>query len=100
MSASANWSAANKPLPIEAVTLGQPAAAAMGEASTVSLLRRTAGRMAGALPLDAVLRELVDFATSVVQCDSCFIYVLEENELLLRASKNHHPDLVGRLRIK
>jgi uroporphyrinogen-III synthase len=56
--------------------------------------------MAGALPLDAVLRELVDFATSVVQCDSCFIYVLEENELVLRASKNHHPDLVGRLRIK
>ena len=56
--------------------------------------------MAGALPLDAVLRELVDFATSVVQCDSCFIYVLEENELVLRASKNQHPDLVGRLRIK
>ena len=50
--------------------------------------------------MDAVLRELVDFATSVVQCDSCFIYVLEENELVLRASKNQHPDLVGRLRIK
>lgn len=56
--------------------------------------------MAGALPLDAVLRELVDFATSVARCDSCFIYVLEENELVLRASKNHHPHLVGRLRIK
>lgn len=56
--------------------------------------------MSGALPLEAVLRELVDFATSVVKCDSCFIYVLEEKELVLRASKNHHPHLVGRLRIK
>ena len=50
--------------------------------------------------MEAVLRELVDFATSLVKCDSCFIYVLEENELVLRASKNHHPQIVGRLRIK
>jgi len=64
------------------------------------MLRRTAGRMAGALPLEGVLRELIDFAISLVKCDSCFIYVLEENELVLRASKNHHPNLIGRLRIK
>jgi uroporphyrinogen-III synthase len=100
MSASANWGPASKPVPIEFVSLGPPADRSTGEVSAVSLLRRTAGRMAGALPLDAVLRELVDFATSVVACDSCFIYVLEENELVLRASKNSHPQLVGRLRIK
>jgi len=100
MSASANWSAANKSLPIDAVKLGQAADRSTGEGPAVALLRRTAGRMAGALPLEAVLRELMGFATSVVQCDSCFIYVLEENELVLRASKNHHPQLVGRLRIK
>lgn len=100
MSTSANWSPANKSLPVEAVSLGRSADRSAGEASAVSLLRKTAGRMAGALPLDAVLRELVGFATSVVQCDSCFIYVLEENELVLRASKNAHPNLVGRLRIK
>lgn len=98
MSASADWGSA-KPLPIEAanpVNLARPTA----EVSEVTLLRRVAGRMSGALPLEAVLRELVDFATSVVNCDSCFIYVLEDKELVLRASKNHHPHLVGRLRIK
>src|SRR6266852_3792769 len=95
MSASADWSPA-KPLLIEAVHLGRSTAAV----SEAALLRRVAGRMSGALPLDAVLRELVDFATSVVNCDSCFIYVLEDKELVLRASKNHHPHLVGRLRIK
>lgn len=70
------------------------------EASEVMLLRRVAGRMSGALPVEAVLRELMDFAISVVKCDSCFIYVLEDKELVLRASKNYHPHLVGRLRIK
>jgi uroporphyrinogen-III synthase len=81
---------------MEAVALGR----STSEASEVTLLQRVAGRMSGALPLDAVLRELVDFATSVVQSDSCFIYVLEDKELVLRASKNHHPHIVGRLRIK
>ena len=100
MSASANWTPANKSLPGENVGLGRSTDRSAGEASAVSLLQKSAGRMAGALPLDAVLRELVDFATSVARCDSCFIYVLEENELVLRASKNHHPHLVGRLRIK
>ncbi len=100
MSASANWNAVNKSSPGEAVHLSRPIAAPAGEASAVSLLRKAAGRMSGDLPLDAVLRELMDFATSIVSCDSCFIYVLEENELVLRASKNHHPNLVGRLRIK
>jgi uroporphyrinogen-III synthase len=98
MSASADWSPA-KPLPIEAVNPVN-LARVTGEVAEVNLLRRVAGRMSGALPLDAVLRELVNFATSVVQSDSCFIYVLEDKELVLRASKNHHPQLVGRLRIK
>lgn len=95
MSTSADWSLA-KPLPIEAVTLGRPDA----DAASVTLLRRVAARMSGALALDGVLRELVDFAASVVQCDSCFVYVLEDKDLVLRASKNQHPHLVGRLRIK
>jgi uroporphyrinogen-III synthase len=100
MSAPANWSPANRSLPIEAVNLGRAAAQSVDEGAAVALLQRTAGRMSGALPLEAVLRELVDFATSLLRCDSCFIYVLEENELVLRASKNHHPELVGSLRIK
>jgi uroporphyrinogen-III synthase len=96
MSASANWSPTNKSSLLEGGSLGRTA----GEVSGVALLRQVAGRMSGALPLEAVLQELVDFATSVVHCDSCFIYVLEDKELVLRASKNPHPHLVGRLRIR
>lgn len=54
----------------------------------------------GAAPLQQVLAELVDFTTSVLKCDSCFVYVLENDELVLRASKNPHPEAVDRLKLK
>jgi len=55
---------------------------------------------AGAAPLPQVLAEVVEFTTSVVKCDSCFIYVLENDELVLRASKNPHPEAEDRLKLK
>ena len=36
----------------------------------------------------------------MVRCDSCFVYVLEEDELVLRASKTPHPDVVDRLKLR
>jgi putative methionine-R-sulfoxide reductase with GAF domain len=53
-----------------------------------------------AAPLKEVLAEVVRFATSVVKCDACFVYVLEKDALVLRASKNPHPELVDRLKLK
>jgi uroporphyrinogen-III synthase len=34
-----------------------------------------------------------------VECDSCFVYILEEDELVLRASKNPHEEIVDRLKL-
>ena len=53
-----------------------------------------------AVPLKDVLAEVVQFATSVVKCDACFVYVLEKDTLVLRASKNPHPKLVDCLKLK
>ncbi len=50
--------------------------------------------------LEQVLAEVVDFTTSVLKCDSCFVYVLENDDLVLRASKNPHPEAVNRLKLK
>jgi uroporphyrinogen-III synthase len=66
----------------------------------VVFLHGLASRMAAEVPFDEVLNEVVNFATSVVTCDSCFIYLLEGDELVLRASKNSHPEAVGKLRLK
>ncbi|MBZ5638926.1 MAG: ANTAR domain-containing protein [Acidobacteriia bacterium] len=41
----------------------------------------------------------MEFAVSIVKCDSCFVYVLEDDELVLRASKNPHPEEVDHLRL-
>ena len=70
------------------------------EGSDVALLNKIAGRIASSAPLDVVLLEVVEFVTSVVKCDSCLVYLLEEGDLMLRASKNPHPELVNRLKLK
>lgn len=68
--------------------------------SDIALLNKMASRMAAAAPLDQVLKDVLDFVTAVVKCDSCMIYVLEREDLVLRASKNPHPEVVGRLKMK
>jgi len=56
--------------------------------------------MAGTDLLHPVLERIVDLISSEVECDSCFIYVLEDDELVLRASKNPHPEVVDRLKLR
>jgi uroporphyrinogen-III synthase len=63
----------------------------------VDFLHEIGSRMAAADPLHLVLNRIVDFACSLIQCDSCFVYLLEDNQLVLRASKNPHSDLVDHL---
>nr|MBW4040498.1 ANTAR domain-containing protein [Acidobacteriota bacterium] len=51
--------------------------------------------------LHLVLERIVAFVTTVIPCDSCFLYVLEGQKdgqkLVLRASKNPHADVVDQL---
>ena len=65
-----------------------------------AFLHGMASRTAAAVPFHEVLSQVVDFVTSVVPCDSCFVYVLQGEELVLSASKNPHPEVVNRLKLK
>ena len=69
------------------------------DVSAIALLRRIAHRIPEAAPLEDVLGEVVEFVAAMVHCDSCFIYVLEGAELVLRASKNPHAEVVDRLKL-
>ena len=71
-----------------------------GDVSAVAFLRRLAARIPEAAPLENVLSEVVEFVSAVVACDSCFVYVLEGDELVMQASKNPHPEAVDRLKLK
>jgi uroporphyrinogen-III synthase len=68
--------------------------------SDIDLLHEIGSRIAAADPLHAVLSRVVDFVSTIVQCDSCFVYVLEDDDLVLRASKTPHPDVVDRLTLR
>src|SRR5258705_10514702 len=72
----------------------------MNDSPEVDFLHKMASRMASADPLQEVLSQIVDFATTIVSCDSCFLYALEDGDLILRASKNAHADVVDRLRLR
>jgi uroporphyrinogen-III synthase len=69
------------------------------ETSEVDFLHNIGTRLASG-ELHEVLDRVVEFVTGVVKCDSCLVYLMEDNELVLRASKNPHPDVVDRLKLR
>jgi signal transduction protein with GAF and PtsI domain len=68
--------------------------------SDVEALHDIGSRLAAAESLHAVLDRVVDIVSAVVQCDSCFVYVLEDEGLVLRASKQPRPQAVDRLKLR
>lgn len=70
------------------------------EIPDVVLLNKTASRLSAATPVREVLDEVVRYVTCVTKCDSCVIYVLEKDQLVLCASKNPHSDNLDRLGMK
>jgi uroporphyrinogen-III synthase len=73
---------------------------AESNSNEIEFLLKMANSMASADPLHAVLAQIVEFAATVVSCDSVFLYGLEDDELILRASKNAHPDVIDRLKLR
>ena len=68
--------------------------------SHIDVLHDLGSRIAAADPLHAVLDRVVEVASTLVQCDSCLVYVLDDDALVLRASKTPHPDVIGRLKLR
>jgi uroporphyrinogen-III synthase len=88
--------------PVSPLLLGEsrPAPSVVKAApSPIDFLHEIGSRMAASDSLHIVLNRIVDFACTMINCDSCFVYVLEDNQLVLRASKNPHAELVDHLGI-
>ncbi|HEX4074521.1 MAG TPA: GAF domain-containing protein [Candidatus Acidoferrales bacterium] len=58
------------------------------------------GKRLSAAPLAQVLGRVVRFISDFIKCDSCFIYVLEGRDLMLKASKNPHVEALDNLTIR
>ena len=63
----------------------------------MDFLHEISSRIAAADSFHMVLERIVEFVTTVIPCDSCFIYVVEDQNLVIRASKNPHTDVVDRV---
>ena len=66
----------------------------------IALLNKMATRLSAADPVHEVFEEVAEFVAAVVKCDSCMVYALENEELVLRGSKNPHPEVLDRLKMR
>src|SRR4029077_20670379 len=66
----------------------------------IDFLHDVSSRIATDDPLHQDLERIIEFASAVVKCDSCFVYVREGDDLVLRASKNPHGEVVDRLKLR
>jgi signal transduction protein with GAF and PtsI domain len=66
----------------------------------IDLLHEIGSRLAAADPLHEVLDQVVNLICTLVKCDSCFIYLREGDQLVLRGSKNPHPEILDRLKLR
>jgi signal transduction protein with GAF and PtsI domain len=68
----------------------------------LDVLRRISETISCTLDQEAVLRQIIDLVVEVTSCDAAFLYLLddEREELVLRASKQPHPRLIGRIKLE
>ena len=66
----------------------------------IALLHEIGERIAAADPLTEVLDLVVRLVSAVMKCDSCFVYVLDGDDLILRASRNPHSEVLDRLKLR
>src|SRR5438067_11031599 len=67
----------------------------------VEVLHKISDSISSTLDLERVLSHIVDIVVEVTKADACLLYLLSDSreELILRASKNPHPKLIGRITI-
>jgi signal transduction protein with GAF and PtsI domain len=73
--------------------------AAIGE-SEITFLHEIGSRFAAAEAMETVLNRVVQVISSLVQCDSCLIYGLEGEQLVLRASRDPRPVAASRRELR
>jgi signal transduction protein with GAF and PtsI domain len=64
------------------------------------LFQRVSRFMVKELSLQDVLQGIVSLIVEFMECDSCLVYLINGNELVLCASNMPHPSTIGKIRLK
>jgi len=68
----------------------------------LELLRQISESISCNLDLDDVLNQIIDIVVQITKADACLLYLYDDRnkELILKATKNPHPKLIGRVRLE
>ena len=68
----------------------------------LKILHQMSHTISCTLDLDEVLSQIIELVVEVTKGDSCLLYLLDDagDFLILRASKNPHPRLIGKIAVK
>jgi len=66
----------------------------------IAILRTISETVSYRYDLNEVLKSIIQIVHFYVQSDSCFIYLLNDDRLVLHASLNPHPKAVGNIELK
>ncbi len=66
----------------------------------LQLFQKVSRLMVRDLSLQEVLQGIVSLTVEFSQCDSCLVYLLDNEELVLCASNTPHPSTIGKIRLK
>lgn len=68
----------------------------------LDVLRRISETISGTLDQEAVLERIIELVVEVTRGDAAFLYLLDDvrEALVLRASTQPHPSLIGRIRLE
>jgi two-component system, response regulator PdtaR len=64
------------------------------------LLQKISRFMVRDIGLAESFHGVVELVVEIMECDSCLLYLLERDELVLCASNNPRPDTIGKVRLK
>jgi len=64
------------------------------------LLQKISRFMVREMNLGAALQEVVSLVVEFMECDSCLLYLRQDQELVLCASNNPHPETIGKVRLR
>jgi len=64
------------------------------------LFQKISRFMVREMSLQEVLQGVVALVVEFTQCDSCFVYLLDNEELVLCASNTPHPSTIGKVRLR
>src|SRR5579871_2968064 len=64
------------------------------------LFQKVSRFMVKEMSLQEILQGIVSLIVEFMECDSCLVYLLDRNELVLCASNTPHPSTIGKVRLR